>query len=599
MKKENKDIIKAEDFINPIFDYSIDNDIIAKLILQIKRFNKLNKIYNENTDKDGIDFINSILETLNIKFEVDDEDLKRIPKEGVFIAISNHPYGGIDFLLLIKIISEYRPDFKFLTNYLLHKIEPLNKFSLPINENEQNSIKKFSYSGLKNALVHLESGKPLGIFPASEVSKLYNVNNIADIKWKSPILKFIKKSEVPVLPIYIQGNNSLLYHILGNIHPLLQSARMPKEFFNKKRKIIKIRIGKSIPVKEQKEFTDLEMYGRFLRAKTYSLSSSLEVKKFFSPKFIPRIKKQEKIIEPVSLDLILPEIELLKKDYFLFNNSEFSVVCGPSIKIPNILNEIGRLREITFREVGEGTNRSLDIDEFDLYFNQLIVWDNQNNKIAGAYRVGKGDEIMKKYGEKGFYIQSLFKIKAEFSPILHKSLELGRSFIIKEYQRKPLSLFLLWKGILYFLLKNEQYRYLIGPASISNDFSKFSQSLIVDFFKSNYFNHELAQYIVPRKKFKLKNDPNFDKEVFFKNTNSDVGKLDKFIQDIEPKYSTPVLFKKYINLNAKLLGFNVDPKFNYCVDGLIILDIFDVPLNTLKALSKELEDDTILERFNI
>jgi len=288
----------------------------------------------------------------------------------------------------------------------------------------------------------------------------------------------------------------------------------------------------------------------------------------------------------------------LKENYHLFNSNEYSVVCGPSVETPNILNEIGRLREVTFREVGEGTNRSIDIDEFDLYFYQLIIWDNENKKIAGAYRVGKGDEIMAKYGVNGFYINTLFNIQKGFYPILEESLELGRSFIIKEYQRKPLSLFLLWKGILYFLLKNNEYRYLLGPASISNDFSKFSQSLIIDFFKENFFNNELTKYIIPRKRFKIKQNPNFDNETFIQNTKKDVKKLDKFIQDIEPDYNTPVLFKKYIQLNAKLIGFNVDPKFNNCVDGLMILDIFDVPLNTLKALSKELEDDTILERFN-
>jgi putative hemolysin len=597
MKDKSKQIT-AQDFISPNLSNNVDNDVIAKLILQLKRFNKLNKVYSENTDKNGPEFIDSILKSLNINYEIDEESLKRIPKDGVFIAVSNQPFGGIDSLLLIKILSEYRTDFKLITNFLLHKIEPLNSFSLPMNENETNNPKRINYSGLKNAKNHLEAGKPIGIFPAVVVSKMKSVNYITDSKWKSPILKFIKNSQVPVLPIYIQGNNSLIYHVLGSIHPLLQAARISKEFFNKKNKTIKIRIGKPIPVSEQNEFKDLEMYGRFLRAKTYSLGTPLEIKKFFSPKFIPRIKKIEKIIDPVSLDKILPEIEMLREKYFLFNSSEFTVMCGPSLVTPNILNEIGRLREITFREVGEGTNKSLDLDEFDLYFYQLIIWDNNEKKIAGAYRVGKGDEIMSKFGIKGFYIQTLFKMKKEFEPIMEKTLELGRSFIIKEYQRKPLSLFLLWKGILYFLLKNEQYRYLLGPASISNDFSKFSQGLIVDFFKSNYINHELAKYIVPRKKFKLKNYPDFDNAVFIKNTTGDVAKLDKFIQDIEPNYSTPVLFKKYIKLNAKLLGFNVDPKFNYCVDGLMLLDIFDVPVSTLKALSKEFEDETILERFN-
>jgi hypothetical protein len=327
------------------------------------------------------------------------------------------------------------------------------------------------------------------------------------------------------------------------------------------------------------------------------LGTPFEVKKFFRPQFIPRVKKVETIIDPVPLDKLLPEIELMREKYHLFNSSEFSCMCAPSVEIPNVLNEIGRLREITFREVGEGTNRSLDLDEFDLYFNQLIVWDNTNKRISGAYRIGRGDEIMQRYGVKGFYIQSLFKIAPEFYPILNQSLEMGRSFILKEYQRRPLSLFMLWKGILYFILKHTEYRYLIGPASISNDFSKFSQSLIIDFFKTNFFNYELAKHITPRMKFKIKENPNFDNEAFIRNTSSDVAKLDKFIQDIEPNYRTPVLFKKYIGLNAKLLGFNVDPLFNYCVDGLMMLDIFDIPISTLKALSKELDDESILVRF--
>ncbi len=589
--------LKATDFVNPIYADRFDNDLIAKFIIQLKRLNKINKVYSEHSDKAGQEFIDSLLNSLDIKFEIAEEDLKRIPAEGAFISVSNHPFGGIDGLILLKILLEKRSDYKLLADYLLHKIDELSDFSIPINTIENHKGKKFSFTGIKSALQHLEEGHALGMFPAGVISKSYRLNKSIDKQWQTGFLKFIKKAQVPVVPIYFQGNNSWIFHLLGNIHPLLQSARLPKEFFNKTKKTINIRIGKPISVAEQNEFKDINLYGRFLRAKTYALGTPFEVKKFFRPKFKARIKKAEKIIDPVPLDLLLPEVELLKEKYHLFDSNEFSCVCAPSTEIPNMLNEIGRLREVVFREVGEGTNRSIDLDEFDLYFNQLIIWDNKKQQISGAYRIGLGDEIMQQFGVKGFYFESLFKIAPPFYPILEQSLEMGRSFILKEYQRRPLSLFMLWKGILYFLLKHTQYRYLIGPASISNDFSKFSQSLIIDFFKANYFNDELAQYIKPRKKFKIKHDPNFDKEAFIHNTSQNVIKLDKFIQDIEPDYRTPVLFKKYINLNAKLLGFNVDPKFNYCVDGLMMLDIFDVPIQTLKALSKELDDDSILERF--
>ena len=590
--------IKGKDFINPRFEKKFNNNIIAKFILQLKRYNKINKLYSENFDKDGIEFIDSVIDSLGIQYEVDENDLKRIPETGAFITVSNQPFGGIDGLLLLKIMLNKRPDFKILENFLLHTIEPLTDFSMPLTEKDESDPNKFSFTTLKRTLQYVKDGNSLGIFPAAEISKVHSLNNISDKKWENSLIKLIKLAQVPVVPVYFQGSNSWVFHLLGNIYPALQTARLSKEFFNKNKKPIKIRIGKPISVKELNEFHEINLLSRFLRAKTYALGTPFEVKKFIRPKFIPKVKKIEKIIDPVPIDKIEKEINYLKENYHLFNSNEYSVVCGPSVETPNILNEIGRLREVTFREVGEGTNRSIDIDEFDLYFYQLIIWDNENKKIAGAYRVGKGDEIMAKYGVNGFYINTLFNIQKGFYPILEESLELGRSFIIKEYQRKPLSLFLLWKGILYFLLKNNEYRYLLGPASISNDFSKFSQSLIIDFFKENFFNNELTKYIIPRKRFKIKQNPNFDNETFIRNTKKDVKKLDKFIQDIEPDYNTPVLFKKYIQLNAKLIGFNVDPKFNNCVDGLMILDIFDVPLNTLKALSKELEDDTILERFN-
>ena len=580
------------------FSERFDNDIIAKFLLQLRNFNRINKIYAENSDKEGIAFVESIIDSLNISFEVDDLELKRIPKQGSFITVSNHPFGGIDGLLLLKILGDIRPDFKLLANDLLHKIEPLNDYSLPFNESSNDSLEEFSFTAVEGSLQHLNNDMPLGIFPAAEISKVHSLSNISDKKWKTPLLKFIKEAKVPVVPVHFGGNNSWIFHLLGSLHPLLQTARLPKEFFNKKRKTIKIRIGKPLSVKQQSEFKNIDMYGRFLRAKTYALGTSLEVNKFFMPKFSYRIKKPKKIIAPVKSEILIAEVNGIRDDYHLFDSSNFTVFCAPSEKIPNLLTEIGRLREITFREIGEGSNKSIDIDEFDLYFWQLLIWDNEKEQIAGAYRVGPGDEIFEKYGKKGFYFHTLFKIKSKFYPILKESLELGRSFLVKEYQRRPLSLFLLWKGILYFLLKNNQYRYLIGPASISNEFSKFSKGLIVDFFKQNFFDNEKSQLIEPRKQFKVKIDPNFDKEVFHKTTKGNVTKLDKFIQDVEPEYNTPVLLKKYIKLNGKLLGFNVDPKFNYCLDGLIILDIFDVPLNTLEALSKELEDDSILERFN-
>jgi hypothetical protein len=260
------------------------------------------------------------------------------------------------------------------------------------------------------------------------------------------------------------------------------------------------------------------------------------------------------------------------------------------------MNEIGRLREITFREVGEGTNQQMDIDEYDLYYNQLFIWDDENRKIVGAYRVGLGKEILNIYGIRGFYVQSLFRMNRKLFPVLRQSLELGRSFIITEYQKKPLPLFLLWKGILYFLIKNPEYRYLIGPVSISNRFSNFSKALIIKFIKEYYYDHKLSGYVRPRKGF-IVTDHNIDTDILIEES-SDLNKFDNIIKDIETaQKNMPVLLKKYLKQNGRIIGFNIDPKFNNALDGLLILDLFDVPPETIAALSREVKDESILERF--
>ena len=584
-------LIETEDFMRAAKLSKFGGESVAKLLMLLLKLNKINKFYSENYKKDGLEFIDAVINELDLKFEVSDEEINRIPLKGPFITVSNHPYGGIDGILLIKLITIARPDFKVMANFLLQKVEPLKDYFLGVNPFETHKGVKSSLGGLKDAYNRLGEGTPLGIFPAGEVST-YN----EDLKWQNSVLKFIKKAGVPIVPVYFQGTNSRVFHILGLIHPLLRTVKLPSELFNKKNKIIKIRIGNPISVAEQNEFTDIARYGRFLRAKTYALGTPIEVKKFFIPG-LKRLVKEEKIIDPVPQKKILKEIEFLNENHLLFQSGNFKVFCAPSFEMPNILNEIGRLREITFREIGEGTNRKLDIDEFDLYYNQLFVWDCETRQIVGAYRAGKGKEIMEKYGVKGFYIQSLFKIAKPFYPILEQAIELGRSFVVKEYQKKPMSLFLLWKGILYFLIKNPEYRYLIGPVSISNRFSNFSKRVIIDFIKANYFNDELAKYIKPRNSFEVP-ETNIDTEIILGDSR-DLNKLDKFIKDVDPSnYNMPVLLKKYLKQHGKIICFNTDPKFNNALDGLIINDLFDIPMDTITSLSKEINDETILERFS-
>jgi putative hemolysin len=566
--------------------------------MYILRFNKLNKIYEKIASKKGIDFIDEIIRVLEFKIEFEKHELKKIPVTGPLIVVANHPFGGFDGLLLIKYLSQVRPDVKVIGNFLMQKVEPVSEFFIsdnPFNNIEPDKQEKES-KGIREAVNHLQNGGVLCLFPAGDLSTYGTFDSITDQVWQFPIVKFVKKARVPVVPAYFQGTNSRLFHFFAKIHPSLRQVRLPSELLSKKHKTIKLRIGTPIKVEDQDKFYDVYQFGRFIRAKTYSMESPIEVKRFFSYNLKPQ-HKPETIIEPVPKEKILAEIQKIKTDFTLFNLKNYTAFCAPSEEIPNILTEIGRLREITFREVGEGTNRSIDIDEFDLYYHQMFIWDEEAERIVGAYRIGKGKDILEQYGKRGFYLQSLFKISDDFKPVLNESLELGRSFVIREYQRKPMPLFLLWKGILYFLLKNPEYRYLIGPVSISNNYSKISKDLIIRFILQNHLNWKMAQFVKPRNSYKFKSD-NPDFNILMENMERDINRLDKAIGDLDELNSgLPVLLKKYIKLNAKIIAFNVDPKFNNCLDGLIMLDVNDVPKSTIESLSKEANDGSILERF--
>lgn len=587
-----KDIFKAP----PALAY-FGGEYFAKFLMYILRFKKLNKIYEQIASKEGIEFIDEIIRILEFKIEFDENELKRVPEKGPFIVVANHPLGGFDGLLLVKYLSKVRPDVKVIGNFLLQKVDPVAGFFISDNPfahpSETSNVRN---EGITESIQHLQNGGGLCLFPAGELSSYGTFESVTDQVWQFPMVKFVKKARVPVVPAYFQGTNSRLFHLFAKIHPSLRQVRLPSELLSKKHKTIKLRIGTPIKVEDQDKFSDVYQFGRFIRAKTYCMESNLEVKRFFNYNLKPH-PKPETIIDPVPKEKILEEIQKIKPDYTLFNLKNYTAFCAPSDEMPNILTEIGRLREITFREVGEGTNRSIDIDEFDLYYNQMFIWDNEQERIVGAYRIGKGKEILDQYGKRGFYIHSLFRISADFKPILAESLELGRSFVIKEYQRKPMPLFLLWKGILYFLLKNPEYRYLIGPVSISNNYSRISKDLIIRFIMRNHLNWKMAQYVKPRNSYKFKSD-NPDINILMENMERDINRLDKAIGALDELNSgLPVLLKKYIKLNAKIIGFNVDPKFNNCLDGLIVLDVNDVPKNTIESLSKEANDGSILERF--
>ena len=576
--------------------YGFLGTFVGWILLKVLRISRLNRIYNKHKDKKDITFLNAILDEVQIQFEIPQEDLKRIPKEGAFISVSNHPLGGIDGILLLKLLAEKRPDYKIIANFLLHKIEPLKPYVLPVNPFEDRKDAQSSVAGIKSALQHLKEGNSLGIFPAGEVSTYKDGKLIVDKPWEDGAIKLIHRAKVPIIPIYFHAKNSRLFYLLSKINGTFRTAKLPSEVLTQGSRVIKVRIGKVISIKDQEEHENIDDFHSFIRKKTYMLANPFQANgPLIKAPNLKLPKQPKKIIGAVAPGKMIVEVEKLRlDDSRLLQSKNYEVFFAHSKQIPSILREIGRLREITFREVGEGTNNEIDLDDYDNFYHHMFLWDSTKNVVVGAYRMGLGKDIYKEHGINGFYINTLFRLESELFKMMEQTIEMGRAFIIKEYQQKPMPLFLLWKGIVHVTLRYPEYKYLMGGVSISNQFSNFSKSLMIEFMKSHYYDPYLAQYIHPKKEYKVKlNDA--DKDFVFDESKADMVKFDKIIDELEPgSLRMPVLLKKYVKQNARLVAFNVDPKFNNAVDGLMYIRIADLPESTVKPVMEEFQAE--LER---
>lgn len=583
---------------------------VASALMKLTKIDEVNHLYNKLKDKTGRDFFDSFVRERDLKYIVFEEDLARIPKTGPFILVSNHPLGAIDGILMCKILTEIRPDFKVMGNFLLEKIQPMEPFVISVNPFEGRKEMKSSATGMRAALQHLQNGGCLGIFPAGEVSNMNNpFGEIQDKEWEKPAIKLIMKAKVPVVPMYFHAKNSRVFYQVARLHPDLQTAMLPAEMMKKREEPIRIRIGKPVTVKLLEEQETAEEVGEFLRNKIRMLKSYYERRKSI-PEILklPNLKlnfslnqeenRVQNIIDATPQQDLENEVEKERKnDNLLFSNGNYEVYFSEYKDIPNIMREIGRQRELTFRSVGEGSNLPFDLDEYDAYYHHLFLWDSAAKKLAGAYRMALGKSVMSKYGINGFYTSSLFDFDPELQPFFRKVIEMGRAYISEEYQQKPLPLFLLWRGIVHVCLRNPEHKFLMGGVSISNKFSEFSKSLMIEFMRSHYYDSAVAQYVHPKHEFKVKLRDR-DKNLFFDEVESDLNKLDKVIDDLEPEMRMPVLIKKYIKQNAKVISFNVDPNFNDAIDGLMYIRISDLPESTIKPVLEEMSESIRKEQEN-
>lgn len=566
----------------------------AKAILGL---NELNRLYAAINKHKGVEFASALLKELGSEVRISDDSLDNIPAEGPFIVISNHPHGALDGIAFIDTIIKKRPDTKFMGNFLLSRIEELAHFFMPVDPFDSKSGRNIS--GVRTALKHLSGGSGMILFPAGEVSTYQRgFGKIEDRQWPESIMKFIRKAAVPIIPAYIHGGNGTAFHLVGKIHPLLRTARLPLELVNKRNRVVPIEIGSAVNINKMgplslKEFTD------FLRANVYFLRERVVDQ---GRKRAVRVVENSTetvastIAEPKNLKEVKAEVDSIRDQWSLGVTGIYEIFCVPSDKIPNLMHEIARLREITFRDVGEGTNSTLDMDKYDKFYEQLFVWDNSTQRLVGAYRVGFGDVIMQNLGIEGFYTYSLFEFTPKFMPVLKQTIELGRSFIVKEYQRKVQPLMLLWRGILLMLMKHPQYNYLMGPVSISGEYSVGAKWMMVQYIKEHCWNGEYFRYVVPRNGLSMLGKCKVDEDLLRGVYHIDM--LDKLVRDVDEEHMpVPILIKKYIGLNGRVLSFNVDPAFNNTLDALLLVDINKIPTDSLEMLGKELNKPEVMKRF--
>ncbi|MBK8969366.1 MAG: lysophospholipid acyltransferase family protein, partial [Lewinellaceae bacterium] len=492
----------------------------------------------------------------------------------VAIFVSNRLLPGLDEWILLSLLAPQVDTVKLLHPYPTPPAFTLRPLSiLPQRGKLEDRFLRLNFA--KKAAKYLQKNIPIGLALDFSDNPLANMGkNLL----RAQVFKQLRQVGQPIVPIHLSAEN-----LNGNIFRKILTRQTFSRFEETLR--VSVRIGNPISPKDIALFDNTRTWGKFLQAKIFSLGSPFDIQpEHFTADKPTQLKP---LAYPVDPELVIADIEALKPEQKIAVRGQFDVYVAPFSALPNAIFEIARLREQTFREAGEGTGLPRDLDEYDMYYLQLIIWDREGQRIAGGYRLGQGDLIFKRFGVNGFYTHSLFKMKPGFFPLLQQAVELGRSYVVTDYQKHRLPLFLLWKGILNFLLANPNYRYLYGPVSISKEFSDVSKSVIVEFVKRFCFDSKLAKLVRPRKPFRLK-IKSVNTRLLAEMLHGEFDALESFVEAIEPAhFKVPVLFRQYLKQNAKFIAFNVDPNFSDCLDGLMILDLRDLPASTIEALKQE------------
>ncbi|MFT7414762.1 MAG: putative hemolysin [Methylophagaceae bacterium] len=529
------------------------------LLRKLSYEQEVNQFLDTHQDLKGFDFIEQVLEHFKFSYSISHRDRGNIPASGRVVIVANHPLGALDGLSLLKLVGEVRRDVKIVVNDMLMNFQAVQNLLLPVD----NLNKATQKSSIANIINCLNNDEAIIVFPAGEVSRI-RPNGVRDGKWTSGFLHFAKKTNAPVLPIYVDARNSSLFYSSSMVYKPLAAMLLAHEIFNKKSQTITLRVGQSIPFQQIRvlPLAKKEMV-KLIKRHLYRIGKGKS----------PLFETEQTISHPQERRAIKKELqqaELLGetldgKKIYLFDYQSDSTV----------MNEIGRLREVTFRQVGEGTGKKNDLDRYDRDYRHLILWDEHELEIAGAYRLAEVKSLFLKSDTRGIYSQELFDYDQEkMASFFEQGIELGRSFVSPKYWGKR-SLDYLWYGIGAYLKRYPEIRYLFGPVSLSDSYPEFAKALIIIFYQ-HYFKDK-AQLATARVPYRINSNIKQWANDVVTGLDYDADFKAMRVQLAHMNVSIPTLYKQYSDLcemgGVRFIDFNVDADFGNCIDGLVMVDL--------------------------
>jgi putative hemolysin len=542
--------------------------------------NKARELYQRVRGFSNGFHLENLLSAMRVELRVSADDQARIPASGPAVVVANHPYGVLDGAVLAVLLTRVREDVKVLTNSLLGDVPELQRHCIFVDPFQTKRSAETNRKALREALQWLQAGGMLGIFPAGEVSHWQMPSaRVADPEWNQAAARLIRRTQATALPVYFCGHNSVGFQMLGMVHPGLRTAFLLHEFLQQQGRTVEVRVGSPMSAEAIGAVGDDREATKYLRSRTYLLARRSKGETSWPAALRTKLrtklasKFREPLAEAFRADSLAPEIDALPQDRCLARSGDLAVYVGAAREIPQLLLEVGRLRELTFRGAGEGTGKSRDLDSFDDSYSHVLLWNRAKRELVGAYRAGNTAEILRERGIAGLYTSTLFRYDPRIFEKLGPALELGRSFVRPEYQRQYAPLLLLWKGIAQLVATRPQTPVLFGAVSVSNDYNESSREMIYRFFEERMRADDLAGLVEPRHPFRSNPLRRWDCRSLCRALR-DLDELSQPIADVEADgKGLPILLRQYSKIGGKMVGFNVDRKFSNVLDGLVVVDL--------------------------